>query len=83
MIKGLVVKLVKRYAVGEVRDAIRAKGDTVREWTPRVAKWLAKARLVVAFLERLAARLMDGELTAEEAERTEMELGILAEELGK
>lgn len=83
MIKSLVIKLVKRYAIGELRDAIHARGEAVAKWAERIALWLAKARLVVAFLERLADRLKDGELDADELGRTETELGILAGEMGK
>lgn len=83
MIKSIVLKLVRRYAVGELRDAIHARGEAVAKWAERIALWLAKARLVVAFLERLAARLKDGELDADEAARTEQELGILAVEVCK
>lgn len=81
MIKKLAVKLVKGYAVGALRDAIHARGEAVAKWAARIARWLAKARLVVAFLERLADRLKDGELDADEAARTEQELGILADEV--
>lgn len=81
MIKRLVTNLVKRYAIEYLRGAIRARGDAVRTWAARLKIILAKARLVVAFLERLVQRLEDGELSQAEVERTELELGILAGEV--
>ena len=61
--KKLVTYLAKRYALAAIKDAVAAHGPDVSVWAARVAGWLARARLVVAFLERLADRLRDGALS--------------------
>lgn len=83
MIKSLVLKLVKKYAVSAIKDAVRSKGEEVKKCAEKVGLWMAKARLVVAFLERLTARLADGELTDAEIGITTVEVKILADEVMK
>ena len=79
--KKIVTYLAKRYALAAIKDAVAAHGPDVSVWAARVAGWLARARLVVAFLERLADRLRDGALTDEEADKTISESVLLAQEV--
>lgn len=81
MIKSLAISLAKRYAVKAIQEAISAKRDDVGKWSTRVGVWVARLRLVVAFLERLCARLADGELTDDEVKRTTDDLCILSDEV--
>ena len=75
--KRIVKWLVKKYALDAIKDAVAAKSDTVAAWSARVAGWLAKARLAVAYLERLAGRLQDGALTDDEADASIEEAEVL------
>jgi hypothetical protein len=79
--KKLVTYLAKRYALAAVKDAVAAHGPEVSAWAARVGGWLARARLVVAFLERLADRLGDGALTDAEAGAIVNESVLLAQEV--
>ncbi len=78
--KTLILWGVKKYALEAVKDAVSAKSKKVTYWSVKVADWLSRARLVCAFLERLVARLRDGQLTDDEASETIAESKLLAEQ---
>ena len=79
--KSIVIWFAKKYALDAVKDAVAVRSGDVSYWSKRVGMWLGKARLVVAFLERLAERLNDGALTDDEATRTVEEAQLLAKEV--
>ncbi|MCQ2389528.1 MAG: hypothetical protein MJ138_07425 [Kiritimatiellae bacterium] len=79
--KKLVLWFVKKYALEAVKDAVSAKSEQVSLWATKVAVWLGRARLVVAFLERLNARLIDGQLSDDEAVTTIDESKLLADQV--
>lgn len=81
MLKSIIINLAKRYAVNAVQEAIACRKSDVAKWSSTVGVWVARVRLVVAFLERLSARLSDGELSNDEVETTTKELGDLADEV--
>lgn len=79
MLKSLAIYLVKKYAVAAVKDAVSAKKPEVASVAAKVAVYAQKAVSIVTFLNVLAQRLADGELTDQEAADTIAEAKDLAE----
>lgn len=83
MLKSLAIYLVKKYAVSAVQDAVKAKKPQVSEWATKISGWIVKINRLLAFLNALAGRLSDGELTDQEAADTIAEAKDIAEEITK
>lgn len=83
MLKSLVIYFAKKYAVSAVQDAVKAKKPEVSAIALKVSAYAQKAAAVVAFLNALAQRLADGELTDQEAADTICEAKDLAESITK
>lgn len=83
MLKSLAIYLAKKYAVSAVQDAVAAKKPEVSAIAAKVSAYAQKAASVVAFLNALALRLSDGELTDQEAADTIAEAKELAETVTK
>lgn len=77
------VALVKSYAIGFVKDAVRAKKDKIVYWCARVGGWIAKCEAVLAFLKSLKEKLEDGVLEDGEAKDAIAEAKQLAAEVTK
>lgn len=83
MLKSLAIYLAKKYAVAAVQDAVKAKKPQVAEWATRISGYIVKVNRVLSFLNALAGRLSDGELTDQEAADTIAEAKDIAEEITK
>lgn len=90
MLKSLAIYLAKKYAVAAVQDAVAAKKPQVSAialkvpvYALKVSAYAQKAASIVAFLNALALRLADGELTDQEAADTIAEAKELAETVTK
>lgn len=83
MLKSLAIYLAKKYAVAAVQDAVSAKKPEVSAIALKVSAYAQKAASIVAFLNALALRLADGELTDQEAADTIAEAKELAETVTK
>ena len=81
--KTLAVWLVKKYAVAAVQDAVKAKKPEVAEWATKIGGWIIKVNRLLAFLNALAGRLSDGELTDQEAADTIKEAKNIADSIAK
>lgn len=79
--KKLIIYLGKRYVIGAIRDAVRAKASDVAKWAARIRGWIAKMQKVIAYFDSVAARLEDGELTELEASDSITEAETLAKEI--
>lgn len=83
MLKSLAIYLVKKYAVSAVQDAVKAKKPEVAEWATKIGGWIVKVNRLLAFLNALAGRLSDGELTDQEAAETISEAKDIADSIAK
>ena len=83
MLKSLVIYFAKKYAVAAVQDAVKAKKPQVAEWATKITGYIVKANRAFAFLDALANRLADGELTDQEAADTIAEAKDIAESITK
>ena len=83
MLKSVAIWLVKKYAVSAIQDAVAAKSPEVATWSKRISGYITKVHRVLAFLNDLAGRLSDGELSKQEAQDTIAEAKDIAEELTK
>lgn len=81
MIKSLVVKLAKKYAISAVKDAIGARKDEVGFWAKKVGTWLVKLNCVTGFLTSLANKLEDGVLDDVDVEECLKEVDALAKKV--
>lgn len=77
------IALVKSYAIGRVKDAVRAKKDQVVYWCARVGGWIEKGEAVLAFLKSLRAKLEDGVLEDAEAKEAIADAKKLAKAVTK
>jgi hypothetical protein len=66
--KSLVIWLVKKYALSAIKDAVSANKDKVAKYATATKTWLIRLDRITGLLSSLALRLVDGELTDEEAE---------------
>ena len=83
MLKSLVIYFAKKYAVSAIQDAVKAKKPQVAEWATKITGYIVKANRAFAFLDALANRLADGELTDQEAADTIAEAKDIAESITK
>jgi len=83
MLKSLAIYLAKKYAVAAIQDAVAAKKPEVSAIALKVSAYAQKAASVVGFLNALALRLSDGELTDQEAADTIAEAKDIAESITK
>jgi hypothetical protein len=79
--KQLAIWFGKRYALSVVRDMVAAKSGAVAKWSARVAVWAERAGLAVQFLQGVADRLADGELSEREAADTLQAAEALARQI--
>lgn len=68
--KTLVIWLVKKYALSAIKDVVAANKDKVSYYSDKLSFWIGKVKEALSFLEALASRLADGELTDDEATAT-------------
>ena len=81
--KTLAVWLVKKYAVGAIQDAVKAKKPEVAIWATKISVWIVAVNRLLAFLFALSRRLEDGELTDQEAADTIAEAKDIADSIAK
>ena len=72
---------VKKYVLKIVNDALAAYNVNIDRARAIVARYTAKLKAAIAFLESLDAKLADGKLTEEEADEIVSEAVKLAGEL--
>lgn len=77
------VAIVKSYAIGCVKDAVKSKKDKIVYWCARIGGWIAKCEAILAFLKSLKAKLEDGVLTDDEAKCAIRDAKTLAKEVSK
>ena len=72
---------VKKYALKVVNDALAAYNVNIDRARAIVARYTAKLKAAIAFLESLDAKLADGKLTEAEADAITDEAVALSKEL--
>ena len=72
---------VKKYALKVVNDALAAYNVNIDRSRAIVARYSAKLKSAIAFLESLDAKLADGKLTESEADAITAEAKTLAKEM--
>jgi hypothetical protein len=72
---------VKKYALKVVNDALAAYNVNIDRSRAIVARYAAKLKAAIAFLESLDAKLADGKLTEAEADAITDEAVKLAKEM--
>ena len=81
--KTIALYLAKKYALDALEKVTDANADKIAATTLKVSRWIAALESVTAFLRKLAAKLTDGVLTAEESEATMDDATALADEIKK
>ena len=81
MMKWLVKKGIKKYALGFVNGVLAAHADNVAKARDIVRRAILKVRSVLNWLDRLDAKLLDNKISDDEADGIIADTTKLVEEL--
>ena len=79
--KTWLIAAVKAIAISKLKKAVNAHGGELMKWSARIRGYIAKTQRVLAFLDRVAAKLEDGELKDAEVREAILDAKVLAKEV--
>lgn len=79
--KTWLIAAVKAIAISKLKKAVNSHGGELMKWSARIRGYITKTNMVLAFLDRVAAKLEDGELTDMEANEAILDAKVLAQEV--
>lgn len=78
--KTWLIAAIKAIAISKLKKAVNAHGGDLVKWSYRIRGYIAKTQKVLAFLDRVAAKLEDGELSDADAHEAILDAKALAAE---
>lgn len=70
MFKSLVVRIAKRYVLGNLNDFLFRNKDNAKKVAEQVALWSSRLNTIILALNKIAGFVKDGKLDDNEAKQT-------------
>ena len=70
MFKSLIVRIAKRYVLGNLNDFLFRNKDNAKMVAEQVALWSARLNTIIIALNKIAGFVKDGKLDDNEAKQT-------------
>lgn len=70
MFKSLIVRIAKRYVLGNLNDFLFRNKDNAKKVAEQVALWSSRLNTIILALNKIAGFVKDGKLDDNEAKQT-------------
>ena len=70
MFKSLIVRIAKRYVLGNLNDFLFRNKDNAKKVAEKVALWSSRLNTIILALNKIAGFVKDGKLDDNEAKQT-------------
>lgn len=70
MFKSLIVRIAKRYVLGNLNDFLFRNKDNAKKVAEQVALWSSRLNTIILALNKIAGFVEDGKLDDNEAKQT-------------
>ena len=70
MFKSLIVRIAKRYVLGNLNDFLFRNKDNAKKVAEQVALWSSRLNTIILALNKIAGFVKDGKLDDDEAKQT-------------
>ena len=70
MFKSLIVRIAKRYVLGNLNDFLFRNKDNAKKVAEQVALWSSRLNTIILALNKIAGFVQDGKLDDNEAKQT-------------
>lgn len=70
MFKSLIVRIAKRYVLGNLNDFLFRNKDNAKKVAEQVALWSSRLNTIILALNKIAGFVKDGKLDDNEARQT-------------
>lgn len=70
MFKSLIVRIAKRYILGNLNDFLFRNKDNAKKVAEQVALWSSRLNIIILALNKIAGFVEDGKLDDNEARQT-------------
>lgn len=70
MFKSLIVRIAKRYVLGNLNDFLFRNKDNAKKVAEQVALWSSRLNTIILALNKIAGFVRDGKLDENEAKQT-------------
>lgn len=70
MVKAIIIKLAKRYLLGNLNDFLYKNKDNAKKVSERFALWSSRLNTIILALNKIAGFVEDGKLDDSEAKQT-------------